>query len=82
MKTLKMEKNTTKNNMAIFKYNGGLGALLCSSCRVIIKTGKDFTEEEIKAIKGKGPMLPAQYCSNCKTKQSQSVKHGNSNNNI
>lgn len=58
---------------AIFKYNGGLGALLCSSCRVIIKTGKDFTEEELKAIKGKGPMPPAQYCSNCKTKQS--VKH-------
>lgn len=65
-----MEKNTTKNNMAIFKYNGGLGALLCSSCRVIIKTGKDFTEEEIKAIKGKGPMPPPAHCSNCKTKQS------------
>lgn len=60
---------------AIFKLNGGLGALLCSSCSVIIKTGKDFTEEELNAIKGKGPMPPAQYCSKCKTKQSQSVKH-------
>ena len=60
---------------AIFKYNGGLGALLCSSCRVIMKTGKDFNEEELNAIKGNGPMPPAQYCSKCKTKQSQSVKH-------
>lgn len=57
---------------AIFKYNGGLGALLCSSCRVIMKTGKDFTDEEISAIKGHIDM-PQQYCSNCKTKQS--VKH-------
>lgn len=50
---------------AIFKYNGGLGALLCSKCRVIIKTGKDFTTDEIKAIKGKGE-IKAQYCNNCK----------------
>lgn len=59
---------------AIFKYNGAIGALLCSSCRVIIKTGKDFTDEEIRAIKGIIEM-PQQYCSKCKTKQSQSVKH-------
>lgn len=51
---------------AIFKYNGGLGALLCSKCRVIIKTGKDFTPDEINAIKGKGE-IKAQYCNNCKT---------------
>ena len=55
---------------AIFKYNGGLGALLCSKCRVIIKTGKDFTEEEIKAIKGKVDM-PPQYCDKCKNKLCQ-----------
>jgi len=59
---------------AIFKYNGGLGALLCSSCRVIMKTGKDFTDEEIRAIKWHIEM-PPQYCSKCKTKQPQSVKH-------
>lgn len=52
---------------AIFKYNGGLGALLCSKCRVIIRTGKYFTEEEIKAIKGKAK-LPPQYCYKCKIK--------------
>lgn len=50
---------------AIFKYNGGLGAMLCSKCRVIIKTGQDFTPDEINAIKGKGE-LKAQYCNNCK----------------
>ena len=55
--------------MAIFKYNGGFGALLCSSCRVIMKTGKDFTNEEISAIKGYIE-TPPQYCSKCKTKQS------------
>ena len=43
---------------AIFKFNSGHGALLCSKCKVIIKTGKDFTEEEIKAIKGKIDMPP------------------------
>lgn len=50
---------------AIFKYNGGLGALLCSKCRVIIRTGRYFSEEEIKAIKGKLDM-PPQYCKQCK----------------
>jgi len=52
---------------AIFKFNGGLGALLCSKCKVIIKIGKDFTEEENKAIKGH-IKLPPQYCDKCKIK--------------
>lgn len=37
---------------AIFKYNNGNGALLCSNCRIIIKTGREIS------------MYP-QYCSNC-----------------
>jgi len=54
---------------AIFKFNGGLGAILCSSCKVIIKTGKDFTEEEIKAIRGElNKDLEAQYCKDCEEK--------------
>lgn len=52
---------------AFFAYNGGLGALICSKCRVIIKIGKDFTEEENKAIKGH-IKLPPQYCDKCKIK--------------
>jgi len=54
-----------QDEKAIFKFNSGHGALLCSKCKVIIKTGKDFTEEEIKAIKGKIDM-PPQYCAKCK----------------
>ena len=45
---------------ALFKFNGGLGALLCSECKVIMKIGRDFTEEEKKAIKGH-IKFPPQY---------------------
>lgn len=48
-------------NQAIFKFNGGNGALLCSKCSVIIKTGKDFTELEHQAMKGEAKLQP-QYC--------------------
>jgi len=54
-----------QDEKAIFKYNGGLGALLCSNCRVIMKTGSMFNDEEISAIKGKLDM-PPQYCKQCK----------------
>jgi len=49
---------------AIFKLNGGLGALLCSNCYVIIKTGKEFTKEEHQAMKGEVKLKP-QYCNEC-----------------
>jgi len=49
---------------AIFKYNSGHGALLCSSCRKILKTGWEFNEDELAAIKGHAQM-PAQYCLRC-----------------
>lgn len=52
---------------AIFKFNGGLGALLCSNCRVIMRTAKDFSEEELKGIRGELDYeLPPQYCDKCK----------------
>lgn len=50
---------------AIIKYNGGQLALLCSGCRGILKTGKDFTEEEIRAAKGEIE-LPPQTCNTIK----------------
>lgn len=51
---------------AIFKFNSGALALLCSQCRTIIKTGIDFTEEEIRSILVKNE-VPPQFCSeNCK----------------
>jgi len=54
---------------AIIKFNGGALAMLCSGCRVIIKIGKDFTEEELDLTLGKDKnMLPPQYCEGCKPK--------------
>ena len=52
---------------AIVKFNGGAGALLCSNCRVIMRTTKDFSEEELKYIKGELDYLPPQYCEKCKS---------------
>lgn len=46
---------------AIFKFNDGNKALLCSECSTIIKTGKDFTDEENKAFKGEVEMKE-RYC--------------------
>ena len=56
-----------ENSKAIFKYNNGLGALLCSNCRTIIKTGKDFTYYEKEVVRG-NEELEAQYCKPCKKK--------------
>lgn len=47
---------------ATFKFNSGLGALICSNCSKIIKVGSDFTEEEKEAAWGDGCLEP-QYCS-------------------
>ena len=54
-------------NKAIFKFNMGVAAILCSRCRVIIKTGKDFTQEEWKAMRGESK-LEAKFCNDCKAK--------------
>jgi hypothetical protein len=51
---------------AIFKFNGGLGALLCSKCNVIIKTGATMSQFEKDAMMGKQEMLP-RYCEKCRT---------------
>ena len=58
---------------AIFKFNNGNGALLCSQCSVIIKTGKDFTEEEGKAFKGEADLAP-QFCDKCIKKIEDVIK--------
>lgn len=50
---------------ARFKFNSGNGAMLCSKCNVIIKTGRDFTEKEWEALRGE-TYLPPQYCEKCK----------------
>lgn len=55
------------NEKAIVKFNNSKLALLCSGCRAIIKTGKDFTKEELDFVFEKGKLSP-QYCEDCKSK--------------
>ena len=52
-------------NKIIYKFNNGNLAICCSICSKIIKTGKDFTEQELEDIKRKHRKLPAQYCDEC-----------------
>jgi len=53
-------------NKAIIKFNNAKLALLCSGCRKIIKTGKEFNEEESKYAKGEIDYLEPLYCEKCK----------------
>ena len=48
------------------KYNSSLGAILCSLCKKILKTGKDYTEEEAAYSRGEIKHLAEQYCDKCK----------------
>lgn len=49
---------------AVFKFNGGLGALLCSGCRTIIKTGSEMSQFEKDAMMGTQEM-PPKFCAKC-----------------
>ena len=60
-----MPKNNIDNRL-IIKFNSGMGAILCSDCYKIIKTGKDFTEQEMAYARGEGDPLPEQWCTDCK----------------
>jgi hypothetical protein len=66
---MKLEPITDKERReyATYKFNGGLGALLCSECRVIIRDGLTFTEEDWKVMRGE-IRLPKQYCKECQQK--------------
>ena len=54
-----------RREKAIVKFNGGRGALLCSKCRVIMKVGHEFNDEETQYIRGEIDYLPPQYCDKC-----------------
>jgi hypothetical protein len=56
---------------AIIKFNGGNLAMLCFDCKKIIKTGVDFTQEEIDYALTKGKHLDPQYCKDCEGKKNQ-----------
>jgi hypothetical protein len=49
---------------AIIKFNNGMGAVLCSGCRIILREGFDMTEDDWKDSKGEIHMAP-QYCDKC-----------------
>ena len=49
---------------AHFKFNSGMGALLCSGCSVILKTGVGMTDHERAAMRGEAHLDP-QYCADC-----------------
>lgn len=53
------EKERTQQ-MAIIKFNGGKGAILCSTCKKIIKTFSTLSKEELELMEQGG--LPPQYC--------------------
>ena len=57
-------------NKAIFKFNNSHGALLCSGCRVILKDGYRFSDEEMAAFQGFGE-LEAQYCNTCEARKEE-----------
>lgn len=64
---------------AIFKYNNSACAILCSKCKTIIKTGKEFNEKETLAFRGED-ILEAQYCTTClpiKIKEEVQKRYGN-----
>lgn len=52
----------------IVKFNGGKLAMLCSTCRTIIKEGKDFTFEEKKIVL-ELKTSPERYCETCLNKK-------------
>lgn len=60
-----LHKNNKMKKKAVFKFNSGVLALLCSGCSKILKRGFEFTQEEHLACMGKA-ILPQQYCNKCK----------------
>ena len=58
---------------AIFKWNGGAGALLCSRCSVIMRTYKDFSEDEKLGFTGE-KRIPAKYCDDCTAKMDKDAE--------
>lgn len=60
-------------DIAILKFNGGMGAVLCSKCWATIREGSEMTEEDNVAMKGEG-VLEAQYCEICNPRSMNNSK--------
>jgi hypothetical protein len=68
-----LEITNDYDNKAIFKFNNGLAALLCSKCSKIIKIGQNFNEHELNALKGISN-LPQQFCDSCSNKEITNIE--------
>lgn len=54
------------NSKRVYKYNSGIGAVLCSNCYTILKEGSDITPEERLDLKLKTKLLKGIVCSSCR----------------
>lgn len=53
----------------IFKFNGGIGAVLCSNCHRILMAGREIPKYIWDAVNDDGAdKLPDMYCEDCKKK--------------
>lgn len=50
-----------ENTRASFRFNGGKGAMLCTTCKVIIRQGRTLTTQDWDHANG-NIVLPPQYC--------------------
>ena len=60
---------TKKQIQAVYKFNGGLGALLCSGCYVILRSGASLTKADRLGMNGEITNPPA-FCKECGEKYS------------
>lgn len=67
-----LQKQSLVKGKAKFKFNGGIGALICSKCGRIIKDGTQFTAEEWLACKGEVKLKP-QFCDLCLEKMDKYI---------
>lgn len=49
---------------AIYKFNGGRGALLCSGCSRVLRQGAELTKEDLQALRGE-IIQPPKFCVKC-----------------
>lgn len=59
----------------IIKFNSGNGAILCSGCAKILKTGNEYTNEERNYALGKLRYLPPQFCDECILKVAKTTQN-------
>lgn len=58
--------NIKNEDRAIFKFNSGMGAILCVNCSYIIKKGYEYDENEKAYIRGESEFkIVGHLCEKC-----------------